>query len=61
MPPSKQEQEQQQVQAHVDEYIKQLSATEKKVLQIAKEHLETSFSIENSIGFKKWMKNKTST
>jgi hypothetical protein len=36
------------------EYINQLSDMEKKVLQIAQEHLETSFSLEKSIGFKKW-------
>ena len=38
-------------------YISQLNDIEKKVLTIAKEHLETSFSIEKSIGFKQWLKN----
>jgi cell envelope opacity-associated protein A len=38
----------------LDAYVKQLTPMEKKVLQIAKEHLETSFSLENSIGFIKW-------
>lgn len=38
-------------------YISQLNEIEKKVLTIAKEHLETSFSIEKSIGFKQWLKN----
>jgi hypothetical protein len=37
-------------------YIAQLSPMEKKVLEIAMSHLETSFSIEKSIGFKKWKK-----
>jgi hypothetical protein len=41
----------------VDNYISQLNDIEKKVLTIAKEHLETSFSIEKSIGFKQWLKN----
>lgn len=40
-------------------YISQLNDIEKKVLTIAKEHLETSFSIEKSIGFKQWLKNYT--
>ena len=35
-------------------YIEQLSPREKHVLKIAQEHLETSFSIEKSIGFKQW-------
>jgi hypothetical protein len=55
---AQQEIEQQQIEA----YIKQLTPIEKKVLQIATEHLETSFSLENSIGFCKWQsaqKNKT--
>jgi len=38
-------------------YVSQLNDIEKKVLTIAKEHLETSFSIEKSIGFKQWLKN----
>jgi hypothetical protein len=42
------------------EYINSLSEMEKKVLQIAIEHLETSFSLEKSIGYQKWLKNKTS-
>ena len=41
----------------IDNYISQLNDIEKKVLIIAKEHLETSFSIEKSIGFKQWLKN----
>ena len=35
-------------------YIAQLSPREKHVLKIAQEHLETSFSMEKSIGFKAW-------
>ena len=41
----------------IETYISQLNDIEKKVLTIAKEHLETSFSIEKSIGFKQWLKN----
>jgi len=41
----------------IDKYISQLNDIEKKVLTIAQEHLETSFSIEKSIGFKQWLKN----
>ena len=41
----------------IDIYISQLNDIEKKVFTIAQEHLETSFSIEKSIGFKQWLKN----
>ena len=41
----------------VDNYIKQLNEKEKIVLKIAQEHLGTSFNIEKSIGYKKWLKN----
>ena len=39
----------------VKEYIKSLSEDDLKVLQIAKDELETSFNIQKSIGFKKWI------
>jgi hypothetical protein len=38
----------------LEAYVNQLTPIEKKVLKIATEHLETSFSLENSIGFLKW-------
>ena len=38
----------------LEDYVQQLTPVEKKVLQIAKEHLESSFSLEHSIGFQKW-------
>ena len=41
----------------IDDYIQQLSDMEKIVFEIAKEHLGTSFNIEKSIGYKKWLKN----
>jgi len=39
---------------YLKEYLEQLSDIEKTVLKIAQEHLETSFSLEKSIGFKEW-------
>ena len=38
----------------IDAYIAQLSPMEKKVLEIATTHLETSFSLVKSIGFLEW-------
>ena len=46
-----------EIQKLINIYISQLNDIEKKVLTISKEHLETSFSIEKSIGFKQWLKN----
>lgn len=42
----------------INDYIRQLSPQEKKVLEIAREHLETSFNIEKSIGYMRWKQNK---
>jgi len=39
-------------------YISQMSVQERKAYEIAKEHLETSFNIEKSIGFIKWKKTR---
>ena len=36
------------------EYIESLPEKDRKALEIAKEHLETSFSMVKSIGFQKW-------
>lgn len=41
----------------IDEYIEQLTEQERLVLEIAKNHLESSFDIIKSIGFMEW-KNK---
>lgn len=38
----------------IRKYIQQLTPQEIKVLDIAKEHLGSSFNIEKSIGFMKW-------
>lgn len=39
----------------VDQYIAQMSEQEKLVLEIAVDHLETSFDIVRSIGYKEWL------
>ena len=39
-------------------YISQMSVQERKAYEIAKEHLETSFNIDKSIGFIEWKKKK---
>jgi hypothetical protein len=39
----------------IELYIEQMSPQEKLVLNIATEHLESSFDIEKSIGFKEWL------
>jgi len=40
----------------IEKYIKQLDEKEKVAYKIAKEHLGSSFNIEKSIGFQKWLK-----
>jgi len=40
----------------LEKYIESLTDKEKKVLEIAKEYLETSFNLKKSIGFIKWLK-----
>ena len=42
--------------AEIKRYIEQLSEGEKQTYEIAKQHLESSFSIEKSIGFINWKK-----
>jgi hypothetical protein len=41
-------------------YLKKLSANELKALEIAKDHLQTSFSLKKSIGFINYLENKES-
>ena len=43
---------------NVSLYIKQLTEQQKIVLNIAKEHLATSFCIEKSLGYLNWLKLK---
>jgi len=40
-----------------NEYISSLSLVEKKTLEIAQSHLESSFNLQKSIGFMKWKEN----
>jgi antibiotic biosynthesis monooxygenase (ABM) superfamily enzyme len=44
--------------AEQDEYIAQLTPQEQIVLKIAQEHLESSFDMVRSIGFKAWFVKK---
>ncbi len=46
------------LQEEINEYISTLNEREKLVLEIAKEHLESSFCIERSVGFVKWKNSK---
>ena len=43
------------------EYIKSLSEREYKAYMIAKSHLESSFDLEKSIGYKEWKKAQLTT
>ena len=43
---------------NIKTYLNQLSDNEKKSYEIAKQHLESSFSIAKSIGFINWNENK---
>ena len=42
----------------IDQFLKSLSEKELKGYQIAKDHLQSSFSIEKSNGFLEWKKKK---
>lgn len=44
----------------IQQYIDQLPNNEQKTYEIAKNHLESSFSIEKSIGFIKWKQSENS-
>jgi len=46
---------------NTDTYIKSLSEIEEKALNIAQEQLQSSFSIEKSIGFLEWKKSQSQT
>ena len=47
--------------ADIKRYLEQLSEGERQTYEIAKQHLETSFSIEKSIGFINWKKHTSET
>jgi len=40
------------------EYLNSLTDEESKTLEIARDHLESSFNLRKSIGFIKWKENK---
>ena len=42
----------------MEEYLETLSEKEKKSYDIAKEHLGSSFQLEKSVGFLKWVKSR---
>ena len=41
---------------NAEHYIAQLTPMERKTLEIARQHLESSFSLEQSIGYQEWLK-----
>lgn len=43
----------------VDRYIADMSEIQKKALKIAKEHLQTSFDLLKTSGFRDWIKTQT--
>ena len=45
-----------QEQNMIKKYVDQLNEQEKIVLNIAKDHLQSSFDITKSIGFQEWLK-----
>jgi hypothetical protein len=47
------------IEEYISEYISEFTEQEIIVFNIAKEHLESSFDIEKSIGFLEWLENKT--
>ena len=40
--------------SNTEKYIQQLSESERQTYEIAHQHLESSFSVEKSIGYLKW-------
>ena len=48
-------------QSEINAYIAQLTPQEQKVLKIAQEHLESSFNLVKSIGFKEWQQTHKDT
>ena len=43
-----------ELKSDIEKYISQMDEVEQKSYLIAKDHLESSFSIEKSVGFLKW-------
>lgn len=49
---------QEHTEEYIKEYISEFTEQERIVYNIAKEHLESSFDIEKSIGFLEWLEKK---
>ena len=47
--------EEELLEEQINEYLSTLNEREKIVFEIAKEHLQSSFCIERSVGFIKWL------
>jgi hypothetical protein len=45
----------------ITSYLNQMTDKERKAMEIARGHLETSFHIEKSNGFREWKKKQTSS
>ena len=56
--PSSSKTEEEILEEQIQEYILTLNDREKRVMEIAREHLESSFCIERSVGFIKWKNSK---
>tara|TARA_B100000767_G_C19706327_1_gene510697 strand:- start:98 stop:280 length:183 start_codon:yes stop_codon:yes gene_type:complete len=50
------QEEKELLESKIEKYLSELSEQERIVLNIAREHLETSFDISKSIGFLEWKK-----
>jgi hypothetical protein len=49
----------QQLEAEMEkEYLAQLTERELKILALAKQHLKSSFCLQKSIGYQKWLKER---
>lgn len=42
----------------IEQYISEMTDMEKLVMEIARDHLESSFCIEHSVGFVTWLREK---
>ena len=42
----------------LDEYIESMTEMEKMVMELARDHLESSFCLEKSVGFISWYREK---
>ena len=47
-----------EIQVYEQEYIQSLEAHEREAYTIAKQHLQSSFSLEKSIGFKRYVEDR---